>query len=63
MSNVDEVRELIQQAAAEAAESGVAVTAEYVDKSVLYDDDGDMQERRDIEVRVRVVPPVKSPFN
>jgi len=61
MIDADEVRALIEQAIAASTESGVAVTIEYVDKSMVYDNvSGDLTEKRDIEIRVRAVPPVIS---
>ena len=52
-----EVQTLIDNAADKAAESGVSITLEYIDKSFSYDGFGAVKEKRDIEIRVRAVPP------
>ena len=57
MINGEQVRKLIENAALRAAESGVAITVEYIDKSLVYDGDGDLSENRDIEIRIRATPP------
>ena len=57
MINIEQVQELIQEAVNEAAESGTAVTVEYIDKSAAYDGFGTVKEQRDIEIRVRAAPP------
>jgi hypothetical protein len=53
--DIEQVQELIQEAVNEAAESGTAVTVEYIDKSTLYSLSS-IDEKRDIEIRVRAVP-------
>jgi hypothetical protein len=55
--DIEQVRELIQEAVNEAAESGIATTLEYIDKSISYDSFGGMKEKLDIEIRVRATPP------
>jgi hypothetical protein len=53
--DIEQVKALIQEAVNEAAESGTAVTVEYIDKSTSYSV-GSIDEKRDIEIRVRAVP-------
>ncbi len=55
MIDIEQVQELIQEAVNEAAESGTAVTVEYIDKSTVYGFSS-IDEKRDIEIRVRAVP-------
>ncbi len=57
MIDSEEVQTLIEYVADKAAESGIAITLEYIDKSVSYDSFGGLKERLDIEIRVRAVPP------
>jgi len=56
MIDVKQVEKLIENAVNEAAESGTAITLEYIDKSTSYDGFGGVEEQRNIEIRVRAVP-------
>jgi hypothetical protein len=56
MIDVKELREMMEKAATQAAEEGVDIALVYTDKSVIHNDDGDVMERRNIDIKILARP-------
>ena len=51
-----QMQEMMEKAATQAAAEDVEIALVYTDKSVIYDEGGELQERRDIDVRILARP-------
>ena len=51
-----QMQEMMEKAATQAAAEDVEIALVYTDKSVIYDDGGDLQERRDIDIQILARP-------
>jgi len=51
-----QIQEMMENASTQAAEEDVEIALVYIDKSVIYDDDAEVQERRDINIQILARP-------
>jgi hypothetical protein len=52
----EQIQDMMEKAAMQAAKENVEIALVYTDKSVIYDDGGDLQERRDIDIKILARP-------